>query len=79
MMDGDHFFSHGNLFDYRAHDFLFFCAIHLLHVFIQPSEKAFHPVAQLDPALVFHRSHLQVLLLFLQAADFHFQFWNAFS
>jgi len=42
MMDGDQVFSHSNLFDNGAQDFLFFLAIQLLDVFVQPVEKVSH-------------------------------------
>jgi len=79
MMDGDHFLAHRNLFDQRTQHFLSFGSAHFFCGFIQAAQEGFHRVAQLNPALVFHRAQIQGLLFFFQRPDFLLHLWRSFS
>ena len=72
-MDRDQVFAHGDLLDDRPQHFLLLDISHLLGGFIQSAKETFHGVAELDPAFVFDRSQMQILLFFLQGADFLFE------
>jgi len=79
MVDRDQVLAHCNLLHHRAQHFLLFSGRHFLRRLVQAAKKSFQRVVQLDPALVLHRSQIQILLLGLQSADFLFDLRRALS
>ena len=70
MVDRDQVFADCDLLDEQAQQLLSFNRSHCLSGPVQAAKKSFHRVAHFDPTLVFHSSHLQVLLLLLQRPEF---------
>ena len=70
MVDRDQVFADRDLLYEHAQQFLSFDGSHRLRGLVQAVKKSFHRMAHFDPTLVFHRSHLQVLLLLLQRPEF---------
>jgi retron-type reverse transcriptase len=70
MVDRDQVFADRDLLYEHAQQFLSFNGNHRLRGLVQAAKKSFHRIAHFDPTLVFHSSHLQVLLLLLQRPEF---------
>jgi hypothetical protein len=79
MVDRDQVFADGDLFHEQAQQLLSFNRSHSLRGLVQAAKKSFHRVAHFDPTLVFHSSHLQVLLLLLQRPEFLFDLRRSLS
>jgi retron-type reverse transcriptase len=79
MVDRDQVFADGDLLDEQAQQLLSFNRSHCLSGLVQAAKKRFHRVAHFDPTLVFHSSHLQVLLLLLQRPEFLFDLRGSLS
>jgi len=79
MVDRDQVFADCDLLHEQAQQLLSFNRSHGLRGLVQATKKSVHRIAHFDPTLVFHSSHLQVLLLLLQRPEFLFDLRGSLS
>ena len=72
MMNDNRLFAHCDLFDQNTEDLLPLSAAQFFHRLIQAAQERLYRIAQLDPAILFHSSHIQTLQFFLNRSDFLF-------